>query len=165
MNRCFFTLYRPCEEKEQCDFQSPYQKKAQGSSHPFDDGAHQQGAKGRTSQEYEGIESHNAAQEFLGRCHLDHRIAVHNEGDNEKAQKAEKNQGRNEIGYKAHCHEEQAAEDGGSENHPMGQMIPGCSCQKAADHGTGTGCEKNGAEAVNTGMKHPVCKERCPCSV
>ena len=42
----------------------------------------------------------------------------------------------------------------------MGQMIPGCSCQKAADHGTGTGCEKNGAEAVNTGMKHPVCKER-----
>lgn len=42
----------------------------------------------------------------------------------------------------------------------MGQMIPGCSCQKAADHGTGTGCEKNGAEAVNTGMKHPVCKKR-----
>lgn len=76
--------YRPCEEKEQCDFQSPYQKKAQGSSHPFDDGAHQQGAKGRTSQEYEGIESHNAAQKFLGRCHLNHCIAVHNEGDDEK---------------------------------------------------------------------------------
>ena len=59
----------------------------------------------------------------------------------------------------AHCHEENAAENSRTEYHGVGQMSCRRSGQKAAHHGSGAGSKKDGTEAVDTFMEHPVSKE------